>query len=243
MAKINTKIRPKNIFQPFMEVRQITDTVIVPVSLGYDSAVVLDFSCRIFKKVYTFFGYLVKGLEHQESILRQYEKRYGIEIVRIPNHTLSYAISKGLYRIERPFTKPVKFENTLALGRQKLGFRQGEGWILVGFKASDGPHRYMSLNQYGYIRHEHKKAYPIVYFKKKDVRDYVAKHEVPIQPYSFELTRPKNFYDVKTKFPEDWPKVLKEFPFAEAAVIRHKQLEEQKEARKRARHQKITEDA
>jgi phosphoadenosine phosphosulfate reductase len=63
----------------------ITDSVIVSYSGGKDSAVVLDLCHRYFKTVHAFFMYQVSDLSFQEATLRRAEKKYGIEIYRVPH--------------------------------------------------------------------------------------------------------------------------------------------------------------
>lgn len=58
------------LFDPIKTQSRVTDSVIVAFSGGKDSIVTLDLCSRYFKKIYSFFMYLVPNLEFQERMLR-----------------------------------------------------------------------------------------------------------------------------------------------------------------------------
>ena len=76
-------------YDPIKTMAQVTREVIVAFSGGKDSCVTLDLCTRFFDKVYAFFMYQVPNLSFQERTIQHYEKRYGIEVLRIPHFETS----------------------------------------------------------------------------------------------------------------------------------------------------------
>ena len=76
----------------------MADTVLVGFSGGKDSVATLDLCVRHFARVVPFFMYLVPGLSFQEAQIRWYERRYGLEVLRVPHPMLSTWLRFGVYR-------------------------------------------------------------------------------------------------------------------------------------------------
>ena len=86
------------LFDPIRTMAKVTREVLVGFSGGKDSCVALDICFRYFEKVRPFFMYQVPRLSFQEKTIQIYEKKYGVEILRIPHFETSNFLRYGLYR-------------------------------------------------------------------------------------------------------------------------------------------------
>ena len=74
-----------DLFDPVKTQARVTDAVLVGFSCGKDSIVTLDLCFRHFKRVQPFFMAYVPGMDFQERMIQKYEKRYGVECIRMPH--------------------------------------------------------------------------------------------------------------------------------------------------------------
>ena len=121
------------LFDTLRTASNMTDRILVGVSGGKDSVVTLDVCTRFFKHVVGYFMYVVKGLSFQEATLRFYEKKYGIEIIRIPHFQTSDYMRYGIFRVpdeDVPIISTLDCYNYL---REKTGIY----WIAAGERISD----------------------------------------------------------------------------------------------------------
>lgn len=90
------------LYDPIKAMAKVTDSVIVAFSGGKESVVTLDLCTRYFKNVKAFFMYIVPDLSFQERTMEWYEKRYQIEIMRIPHMDVCEFYHYGSFRPEDP---------------------------------------------------------------------------------------------------------------------------------------------
>lgn len=115
-------------FDPIKTQSRVTDSVIVAFSGGKDSIVTLDLCCRYFKNVKAFFMYMIPDLSFQERTIRWYEKKYDIEILRLPHMDLSTSFRYGCFRGADYSVPAISINDVYSYVRQKYGI----WWIAAG---------------------------------------------------------------------------------------------------------------
>lgn len=204
---------------------KVTDRVAVGFSTGKDSIVSLDLCVRNFKHVTAFFMHVVPGLSFQEAYIRQAEKRYGIEVLRFPHWSMSTAYQVNYYRpgselsAETPELSIVEVEAWL---RNK----HGATWFAYGQKKNDSLERRGMISASGGVDVKGRRLYPVGDFSDKAIFAYMRHRRLPMPVdyqlfgHSFGLLEPSELREVKRHFPEDFKKIVAQFPQIEAAIAR-----------------------
>ena len=202
---------------------KITDRVLVGISGGKDSVVTLDLCRRFFPKVTGFFMYLVKNLEFQEIALRHYERRYGIEIKRIPHFMLSEWLRYGTLR-------PPDFDVPIISTKETYDYVRslsGTWWIACGERISDSIVRRAMIKHSGTIDDLRGRIYPVAYWRKQEILYYVKKNRLRLSGensalgFSFRSLMPKDLQAIKERFPQDYEKIREWFPLIEASRLQN----------------------
>lgn len=210
------------LFDPLKTQSRVTDSVIVGFSGGKDSIVTLDLCFRYFKRVQAFFMYLVPGLEFQEKMLRWYENKYKTEIIRIPHFEVSEFLKYGSFTLYDQNVDVVGITDTYEYIRQKTGIH----WIAAGERCADSIVRNAMIKQSGSIDYKRGRFYPIAYWKKNDVMQYIKLRRLYLSPeqkklgFSFRSLSGNELAVIKEHYPDDYKKILRVYPFAGAAVER-----------------------
>ncbi len=219
-----------NIYSIIEDAKRETNEVNVAFSGGKDAIVLIDLCYKHFKKITAFFLYTVKGLGFQERYLKYIEKKYNLEILRLPHWSISTSYKRSDYKIETitgmscDVLKPKDVYNYV---RNKTGIE----WIATGIKIIDSLRRRGTIKHWGNgVDRQSKMMYPIAYFKNSTIFNYIKLNKLYV-PHDYNLLRhsgiknasfgglmPKELIEVKRKYPEDYEKILDVFPFAEAAV-------------------------
>lgn len=232
------------LFDTLRTARNITDRVLVGISGGKDSAVTLDLCKRFFPHVTGYFMYLVKGLEFQEATLRHYERRYGIEILRIPHFMISEWLRYGTFR--RPdFDIPiVSTKETYDYARELSGI----WWIAGGERTTDSIVRNAMIKHSGTIDDKRGRIYPIAYWSKPEVMYYVQREKLRISAeasclgWSFRSLMPQDLKKIKEQYPRDYEKIREWFPFVDASRLQAEYFDRYKaEVRREDGEEKETE--
>lgn len=203
----------------------LSDEVIVAYSGGKDSVVTLDLCARHFKRVHAFFMYQVPELSFQEDILQWAERKYGIEIYRIPHFEVSDFYRGGMYCTPQPDLPRVKISDIYAHVRQAFGCN----WIAAGERAKDSIVRNAMIKKSGSIDKGRGRLYPLAYWSKAQVLAYIEAHKLRISPeskvlgHSFRSLHIDQICKVKEFYPEDFERICKAFPLAGAAVA-HREM-------------------
>ncbi len=204
---------------------KMSNNVIVSFSGGKDSVVVLDLCHRYFKTVHAFFMYQVKGLSFQERVLKYYEKKYGIEIMRVPHFELSAFLRFGYFRAPDYDVNIVSVADIYSYVRGKTAAE----WIAGGEKINDSIWRRAVIKKSGSIDSKRRRVYPLSYWNKKQIEAYVKQNKLKYSIESEFLKRGSSFGDfspysmaiVKRHFPKDYETILKWFPLIEASVKKY----------------------
>ena len=210
------------LFDPIKTQARVTESVLVGFSCGKDSIVTLDLCFRFFDKVQPFFMYYVPGMEFQERFIRTYDRKYGFECIRIPHFECSNFMRYGTFR-EADLNVPiVSVSDTYTYLRNLTGIY----YIACGERISDSIVRRAMLKRCGSIDVNRGRFYPIIYWDKRDIYQYIkAKRLVLPREYteighSFRSLCGEDVLMVKHMFPNDYEKLLKLYPLAGAAAYR-----------------------
>jgi phosphoadenosine phosphosulfate reductase len=202
-----------------------SDSVLVALSGGKDSLVVLDLCMRpgLFKRVEAFYLYLVKGLEFFEKPVRVAAARHKVTVHMVPHPQLAYELRVGECRVHLtrkvPNLSQVEIEHALRV-------RTGIGWIAAGHRMTDSLHRRGMLHVCSGYDEPGRRVYPIWDWAPKDVHSYLRARGIPIpvslipgaRSQGFDL-RPKMLTALRKRSPGDYAKVLAIFPFAGAQLF------------------------
>lgn len=211
------------LFDPIKTQAKVTDSVIVGFSGGKDSICTLDLCFKYFRRCVPFFMYLVPDLEFQEKMLRWYENRYNTEIIRIPHFECSNFLKYGSFTVADDSVDIVGINDTYAYLRELTGIH----WIAAGERAADSIVRNAMLKKSGSIDYKRGRFFPLIYWKKNDVLKYIKYRKLYLSKeqkeigFSFRSLMGSELSVIKELYPEDYKKILRVFPFAEAGVVRY----------------------
>lgn len=213
------------LYDPIKTQSKVTDSVLVGFSGGKESVVVLDLCFRYFKKVQPFFMYICPNLSFQERTIAWYEKRYQTEIIRIPHMDVSEFFHYGSFRPpDESF--PIISINDIY---HWLRLQTDIWWIAAGERINDSIVRRAMMKKSGSIDVQRGRLYPVAMWKKKEVIDYIKFHNLYLGAdsrklgFSFKSLWGKELSMLKEHFPDDYYKVIRQYPFAEAGVRRFEQ--------------------
>ena len=198
----------------------ITDRVLVSYSGGKDSIVTLDLCAKHFGTVQAFFMYQVPGLSFQERILKWAERKYGLEILRVPHWDLSDYMRLGAWHAPDDDVSKLRTIDIYGHVRQKTGI----WWIAAGERIADSIVRRAMITRDGSINDKRGRIFPLAHWRKRDVVAYVRREklrvseETEVLGFSFRDIDPKSLYLVKQHYPADYERILEFFPLAEAGV-------------------------
>lgn len=213
------------LFDPIKTMAKITDSVIVGLSTGKESIVTLDLCCRYFKKVSAYHLHICPNLGFIEKSLQWYEKKYGIEVLRLPHPDVCEYFHYGSFRPPDP-TFPIMAFNEVY---HYIRLHTDTWWIAGGERAKDSPFRLGLINTAGSIDDKRGRFYPLAQWDKSEVLAYIKKHKLylgadsRVLGSSFYGLHGKCLIEIKKHFPEDYEKLLHLYPLAEAGVKREEE--------------------
>lgn len=202
------------------------DHVAVSYSGGKDSIAVLDLCSQVFPKVSAWFQYIVEGLEVEEVNLRFAEKRYGIEILRLPSPALIKMMRVGYY-----MPKPINFRRNWTFQDVIKTVRSTTGASLLAFghRMDESLQRRGMLSEmepYPEYSERLQKLYPLARWNSKGVYAYMRSRKIPIPENlgRFDTSGVSLGTDtlriLRDQHPDDYQKVLNVFPFADVKLKR-----------------------
>lgn len=203
-----------NIYASLKKICTLKEPIIVCFSTGRDSVVMLDLMMKNYTGDMKFvYYYFVPGLEYKERLLRYYEKKYGIEILRRPSWgTLSYLQGKK-----------VEQGDVMKATRKELGLT----YIALGMRRSESLTRRGILAGITDIDEKFKYFYPIIDFTQKQVEAYVRMNNLVVgEEYKNGFKHDLSVVDsygllyIKNQYPNDYDKIIKTFPKLEAGIKR-----------------------
>lgn len=210
------------LFDPIRTQAKVTDAVLVGFSGGKDSIVTLDLCMRHFKRVQPFFMYYVPGLRMQEETIRRYEKRYGVDVIRIPHFEVSNFMRYGTFRDPDPYVGIVSVKDVYDYLRIKTDIY----WIACGERIADSVVRRAMIKRSGSIDKERGRFYPLAYWTKSDVVNYIQHYNLKLGKdynklgYSFRSLNANDLTFLNEEYPDDLQRVLRLYPLAMAGIKR-----------------------
>ena len=207
-------------------VRQNTDGVLLFLSLGKDSLVLLDMIYPKFERIVCVFMYFVKGLEHIERWTGGAKAKYPrIELVQAPHWNLTYILRGGLYCVPNPKVKLLKLADVV----KAMQLRYGLYYTFLGMKKADGMNRRLMLKGYEANGYENNgMCYPLADWTQKDNLSYMKQNGLP-EPvrYSLKASSGVGFnldcmLWLEKNHPQDLQRIYKVFPMAERILWEHK---------------------
>jgi 3'-phosphoadenosine 5'-phosphosulfate sulfotransferase (PAPS reductase)/FAD synthetase len=189
------------------------EPIIIMFSTGKDSIVMTDLLVQGFSgRKELVFLYFVEGLDIKQRLIDYYEKTWSVQIHQYP-HYGNLSLKTG-----RKY-KMVDIERGL---RAKFNI----SWIAQGIRRDESLARRGMLAHLPYgIDERSKKLYPIADYSAKAVMAYIKLHKLPLpveyqHGWKHDLSVPDvdGLIYLKNNFPEDYRKVIAEFPRMETMV-------------------------
>lgn len=207
------------------------DSAVVAYSGGKDSLCVMDLACKTFKQVVAFSMYFVPGLRVFDEQLEYAEKRWGIKIIQVPHFSLIQSLRQGRFcDLTEAHANLPSFE-LKDVYAWVLGMT-GIDLLLTGAKNSDGLQRRQFFEN---VERQAEKGdvvwqsigYPLKSWRKRDVISYLHTNKIPLPPSPEGVITsgiglaPDIARWLKKDYPEDWEKICRWFPYAEAMNVRY----------------------
>lgn len=189
------------------------EPLIVMFSTGKDSIVMADLVVKGYSGKMAFvYLYFVPALEIKQRIIEHYEKRWNIKINQQPD----------------PVTLSLKTGKKYKMSDIEHGLRAKFNISYI----AQGVRRDESLARRGMLKHlpfgideKYKKIYPIADFSTKDVMSYIKLNKLPLPieyshgwKHDFSVPDVDGLVYLKNNFPNDYKKVIAEFPKLESMV-------------------------
>lgn len=213
-----------DLLKPIQWLRRITDTVIVGVSGGKDSVAVLDLCAAANMTIHAYTLEIVPDLRLKNEYFAMLERRYGITIQRYPHPERVQCFREGRYCNPVPDLVQFNFRDVWEKARADFGVY----WLATGEKKVDSLERRAQLSAWGAVQPARGRAFPLAEWKERDVYDYLQRRAVPLAPeyryFGHSLATPlegRVLAILKEHYPDDYEKVCRDFPFAEASLVRH----------------------
>lgn len=184
--------------------------------------------------------YFVRGLSFQESYIQYLEKRYGVEILRLPHFMLGDVYAMGQYRDTNSITDESP-HITLADVEHYISSETGCEWFATGQMMCESIERNAMIKAVGQVDEVNHRIYPLAEWSPAKVKNYLEHHRIKLSPeYAFVKRsigdlRPENIDCLKEHFPDDYERVKEVFPYIEAQEHRRKYEKERRERKKRER--------
>lgn len=204
-------------------------SVLVSYSGGKDSLAVIDLCVKVFgrDRVKAFFWFTVPDLEVCNAQLRYCRERWGVDPAQIPHWDMVKCMKEGLWCDQSPASEKIP-ELDLKLGYAYAMHVCEAQVFATGMKDADGlPRRHFFANiRDGGNPFWNRLMHPIRDWCKKDVIDYLRANGIPVpesEPGAV-TTGVGLVHDalcwLHDRHPADFQKLLKWYPYAEAAIKR-----------------------
>lgn len=200
--------------------------VILGVSTGKDSTALGELLHQHGFEICAYYLYFVPDVSFRERYLAYLERRWGIEILRLPHPDLGLLLQDGFYCEPQPDFPKVTFPELYAAVRERFGV----DWIVNGEKKVDSPHRRMMIGNIGYpyVSEPRRVAFPLADWKEGNVFAYLKMRGIPVGPdyalfgygWGGMVSNPYEARVISERYPEDFERFKALFPGLEAMLER-----------------------
>jgi len=201
-------------------VRLDTDTIGVAMSFGKDSLATLDLCSQVFRHIEAYYLYRIRGLRIIRKWAKFVQDRYGVLVRMYPHFDLTRCYRYSVLQPHWPEARKVCVLKFIDLENY---FRKDANveWVAYGWRRNDSLNRAIIMKTCGGFQPETRRVFPLRAWKRKEVYEYLQKRGIPFPP---SLGRKDqgglDFHagaleTLKAYYPDDYRKVLRDFPFAE----------------------------
>lgn len=208
------------------------DAVLIAYSGGKDSLALVDLCVRNGKRVECFFMHFLPDMDYSRYWIEYAIRRWGVTVRSYQHWNTTYFLRRGVFR-----TGPDTSIPKLTIGDIERTAREDSGieWIGYGYKKID------SLQRRGFLTHdwpdginpERKCFAPLAEWNNTEVKAYLSRRRIPIPGIDGKRSTgislmPTCLAWLRDEWPDDYKRVLKVFPLAEAQADRSAQLRTRK---------------
>lgn len=220
--------------QIIRSVREKTDTAVLFYSAGgKDGIALLDMLAGVFDKVICYYMYLIPNLDHIQPYIKWAETHYNnVEVRQIKHYQRDFFDSFGFFKEPDESITPRKIGDIEQSVREETGIKYG----FSGMKGVDGYMKRMRLKLFakaGYIT-DKGMVYPLALWTNKEVLQYIKTKNLII-PFVYESKAISQGFGIdlntmllmKRKYPRDYQRILKEFPYSEKLIFDYEKEQNQ----------------
>jgi phosphoadenosine phosphosulfate reductase len=208
------------------ELAQKHESIIVSYSTGKDSMIIMDMASRLFRRVIALHMYFVKDLDYIETGLEYAQQRWGCEILQLPHWSYVDAVKTNQYCY---YPHAYELADVKLMDIYKLAMQQTGARLLAhGARRSDGLWRRRWFKNIRKSGNYDGLIFPIEKWGRLDVMAYAKTHHLPIPELSklgvgegtgIGLNNDTLLW-LHDRFPGDFEKMRKVFPYISAVVAR-----------------------
>lgn len=201
-----------NIYSAIKLICKQQSPCMVSFSTGKDSVVMLDLMMKHYRgKMKVVYFYFVLNLSYKERLLKYYEQKYNITIIRKPCWTtLRYLTGKSITQ-----------KDIMDSCRRELD----TPYIASGMRKTETFARRAQLGSCNGVDEKYKWFYPIIEWKKADIDSYIKHNHLIVgkeydDGFKHDLSTPDHdaLLYIKNQYPSDYEKIIKTFPAMEAGI-------------------------
>jgi len=221
-SKINTATETLRI------IREIVPEIGVAFSGGKDSFATLDLCSKYFRRVEAYYLFRVRGLRCISELCNFVKQRWGITVRHYPHWDLRRCYKNAVLRqhiASREIKKTLGYDWNIVEDRFRADAQVR--WIAYGWRRNDSFSRALILKRNSGIDFQTNRVFPIFAFTRAEVLKYLQRALIPTPPSFGRVDQggvdfhPATLAFLKNQYPDDYEKLVREFPFAPIQEIRN----------------------
>lgn len=208
-------------------VRADTDAIGVAMSFGKDSLVSMDLCCSIFERIEAFYLFRIRNLDIVREWSRRVRQRFGVVVKEYPHFDLARCYR---HSVLQPHWTEARKLHRIRMTDIERQFRSDAGidWIAYGWRKNDSFSRAMIMRKTGGYDPSSRRVFPLRSWRRADVFEYLKARHITV-PESLGRKdqggldfHPAALRYLQETYPEDYQRVLRDFPFAGVQLQREK---------------------
>ena len=211
------------------------DQILLSFSCGKESIAAWLGLRDLFPSIVPFYLYYVPGLEFIERSLDTYERIFDTEILRVPHPSRFRWLNartfipgdrwQDIEDLDLPEYEYEELEDAI-----RDGYAADDTYTAIGVRSRDSLARWASIKSHGAINHRRKAFYPMVEWMVQELDVLFTHHKCPL-PVDYKMFG-RSFDGIDYRFlgpiaryyPQDYARILKDFPLADLEVYRRHRL-------------------